>query len=360
VTLASGGKDRPLRRHIAWAWPGWARALPCVLAAAILVGCSSSSPSIEQLLTGAPPGVPGLSSGNMVIGHPVGDVDLEAMVQPGSEWVTAGPVHGRGPDAFTLSRAPVRGRPGVLYAAFLCPDTAGHPVTATFTWFNESVPMPCDPGPDAVRSAVAQCGSVPVCLGRGVSTFDVVNSAKTVMPQITVPRGASWELFTWLAPSSIQPGAGVSAGGAGLKRFTGYGLSFTYPRSWHSLTPDRVPGGDATTLAFQSTAPLRDTCPVTHDSQGATTGGYPCGRAPVAALPPDGVLVDWSMTGQADYGASVELGRTQTIAGHQAWLVSHSAASDDLLVGTPAGTTAGLADSPRAASPGPAGWWRPP
>jgi hypothetical protein len=324
--------------------PGWAHALLSVLAAAILAGCSGS-PSL-QYLTGAPAGVPGIDAGTTVIGHAVGDLDLEAMVPPGGEWVTDGPVHGSGPDSVTMSRAAAPGRHGVLHAVFLCLDTAGHPVTATFTWFNESGPMPCDPGLDTVNSSVAQCGSGSVCPGRDVFTFAVDNSAKTVMPRIEVPRGASWELFAWLAPSPVQPGAGVSEGGAGLKRFTGYGLSFTYPRSWDSLTPARAAGDDVTTLAFQSTVPLRDACPVTTDSQGNISGGYPCGLAPVAVLPPDGVLVDWSMTDQVTDDAPAELGRRQTVAGHQAWLASGPAASVDLLVGTPAGVTAGLADSP--------------
>jgi anti-sigma factor RsiW len=58
------------------------------------------------------------------------------------------------------------------------------------------------------------------------------------------------------------------------------------------------------------------------------------------------VLVDWSMTDQVTDDAPAELGRRQTVAGHQAWLASGPAASVDLLVGTPAGVTAGLADSP--------------
>lgn len=62
--------------------PGWAHA---VLAAAILAGCSGS-PSL-QYLTGAPAGVRGMDAGTTVIGHAVGDLDLEAMVPPG---VTAG------------------------------------------------------------------------------------------------------------------------------------------------------------------------------------------------------------------------------------------------------------------------------
>jgi hypothetical protein len=141
----------------------------------------------------------------------------------------------------------------VLHAVFLCLDTAGKPVTATYTWFDESGPMPCDPGPDTVNPSVAQCGTRDgsVCPGRAVNTFKFGNSATTVMPRIEIPRGASWELFAWLAPASSQPGAGVSPGGAGLARFTGYGLSFAYPRSWHSLTNTQQGDDNVTTLAFQ-------------------------------------------------------------------------------------------------------------
>jgi len=60
----------------------------------------------------------------------VGDFDLEAMAQPGSTWVTDGPVHGRGPATPAVSLAPIRGLAGTFNAVFLCLDnTAARPVT---------------------------------------------------------------------------------------------------------------------------------------------------------------------------------------------------------------------------------------
>jgi hypothetical protein len=169
----------------------------------------------------------------------------------------------------------------------------------------------------------------------------------TVMPRIEVPRGASWVLFAWLAPLSVQPGAGVSADGTGLRRFPGYGLSFTYPRSWHSQAPGQVDPTIATTLEFESTAPLRNACPVTSDSTG-TSGGYPCGSAPIAALPPEGVLVDWSIPDPSSPGGAPELGRPRTIAGYPGWLFSGPATANDLSVGSPANTLVGTIDSQQA------------
>jgi hypothetical protein len=187
-------------------------------------------------------------AGNTLIGHQVGDLDLEAMAQPGSEWLTDGPVHGSGPA--TVSLPPARGRDRMLHIAFLCLDTAG----------------------------------------RAVQTFEM-GSPVTVMPRIKVPRGASWVLFAWLAPLSIQPGAGVSADGSGLRQFTGYGLSFTYPRSWYSQAPDQVDPTLAETLEFESAVPLRDACPVTTDSTGTSGGGIP---AAAPRLPPSPRGAFWS------------------------------------------------------------------
>ena len=75
----------------------------------------------------------------------------------------------------------------MVHAVFLCLDTGATSIAADYRWFGEADVMFCAPGPD---SQVA------------VYTFDVDNSAKTVMPQIELPSGASWELFMWLTPSS--------------------------------------------------------------------------------------------------------------------------------------------------------------
>ena len=341
MTPASGARAKP-RRRIASRGQA-SQALLCVLAATALAGCASglSLPDIGPGPTGTSEAA-GPTIGTTVIAHPVGDLDLEAMAQPGSEWLTDGPVHGSGPSTVPLS--PARAPDRMLHIAFLCLDTAGRPVAASYTWQAEGeiggVPysesfgtMQCDPGPDTENTANCPGGG---CVGRAVQTFEI-GSPVAVMPRIEVPRGASWVVFAWLAPLSVQPGAGVSADGTRLRRFTGYGLSFTFPRSWYSQAPDQVDPTIATTLEFESTAPLRNACPVTTDSSG-TSGGYPCGSAPIAALPPDGVLADWSTPDQTTSGGVPELGRPRTIAGYPGWLFSGPAAANDLSVGSAANT----------------------
>jgi len=352
MTPASGAGDKPGRRSAPRGRAKRsARALLCVLAATVLASCASglSLSDIEALPTGTS-GAAGPGTGDTLIAHPVGDLDLEGMAQPGSEWLTDGPVHGSGPS--TVSLPPARGRDRTLHIAFLCLDTAGRPVAASYNWpatgeigglpfYGTSGTMQCDRGPDTAETVNCQTTDGP-CVGRTVQTFEM-GSPVTVMPRIEVPRGASWVLFAWLAPLSVHPAAGVSADGTGLRRFTGYGLSFTFPRSWVSQAPDQVDPTDATTLEFESTAPLRNACPVTTDSSG-TSGGYPCGSTPIAALPPEGVLVDWSGPDQTTPGGVPESGRPRTIAGYPGWLFSGPATANDLSVGSPANTIVGTVD----------------
>jgi hypothetical protein len=199
MTSVSEGTIRSLRRPGTGAWPGRASALLCLLVTAALAGCSSPSiPPIEQLVNGTPPpGEPRLSTGLVTIGHPVDDLDLEAMVPPGGTWVTNGVLDGVGPYSFTPSLAPVRGRPGEVHVAFLCLDNPGSSIGADYDWFGQTSVLFCDSGPQT----------------RSVFTFDLDNSAKTVLPQIELPAGATWQLIAWLAPPSHQPAVGTSAGG---------------------------------------------------------------------------------------------------------------------------------------------------
>jgi hypothetical protein len=268
------------------------------------------------------------------------------MAQPGSEWLTNGPVHGSGPS--TVSLPPAHGLDRTLHIAFLCLDTAGRPVAASYTWpgtgeigglpySGTSGTMQCDPGPDTAETANCQTSNGP-CVGRTVQTFET-GSPVTVMPRIEVPRGASWVLFAWLAPLSAPPGAGVSADGTGLRRFTGYGLSFTYPRSWYSQAPGQVDPTAATTLAFESTAPLRDACPVTTDSSG--TSGVSLRQRPDCRPPAgrrSGRLVG---TRPDDPWRCPGIGRPRTIAGYPGWLFSGLAAANNLSAGSPANTLVG-------------------
>ena len=100
----------------------WARALLCVLTATALAGCGSglSLPDISALATGTSGG-DGPATGNTLITHPVDDLDLEAMAQPGSEWLTDGAEHGNGPSTVSPPPAPAPDR--TLHVAFLCLDT---------------------------------------------------------------------------------------------------------------------------------------------------------------------------------------------------------------------------------------------
>jgi len=159
------------------------------------------------------------------------------------------------------------------------------------------------------------------------------------MPGVTISAGASWTLFAWLAPSSTPPGAGVTADNSRLSQFTGYGLSFTYPKSWHSLATPQSPTSDPISVAFEGTAPLPDPCPVRTNSDGGS-GGFPCGSPPVITLAPDGVLVYWSMTDDQEIdGGDTSAGQPRELAGRTAWLFSGPASAINLEVSESADTT---------------------
>jgi hypothetical protein len=307
--------------------------------AAVLTGCGSTPISPSSLSSGS--GIPGLNStldsGSGPIAFPVNDLNLEAMVPPDGKWITAGPLHGAGPGVPAVSLARVRGLHGTVNAVFMCHVTGRHPVTAEYTDDNDSGPLPCDPSLNTVNTATEQCSGYP-CPGQSVFSFEFPNTASAVMPRFTISAGTSWVLFAWLAPPSTPPGAGVAADHAGLSQFAGYGLSFTYPGSWHSLAPTQAIDTDATALAFEGTAPMRDPCPVTTNS-GGSSGGFPCSSAPVATLAPGGVLVYWSMTDDQDQdGGATYIGNPRKIAGRPGWLFSGPPSASYLELSAPADT----------------------
>jgi hypothetical protein len=291
---------------------------------------------------GADPGVFDGSSGGMEVAGPVTDLVLQTLVPPGSVELTAGPVHGTGParpGAVLMARA--QGRRGVLHVVFLC-EKAGRQVSGGYTWYDTSSDLPCDPGPDTMSLAVGSCGGV-ACHWRNAFIFSVADAGATMPPSITVPAGASWTMLAWLAPSAVLPSSGVTAAGAGLARFTGYGLDFTYPRGWSSLVPEQFPDGDNphAAMVFEGSVRMTDPCPLTTDNSGDTTGGFPCGRAPVRALAPGGVLVAWSTTLVAGFSGGSIPGKPATIGGQPAWLYSGPASATDLGVDDPPGVPAG-------------------
>jgi hypothetical protein len=256
------------------------------------------------------------------------------MVPPGGVAVTATPLRGSSPSAppdLPLGRFTKFG--GTLNLVFLCQDIRGAPASVGNAWYNSKGPLPCDLGPDTESLAVCWYGSSgpdghrTPCTGRNMFTFAVPNTRRAVMPRFRVPAtGVSWMIFAWISPGRTSAASGVATAGRGLARFTGYGLSFSYPRSWHSLVPRGVPGGPPEMIVFEGTDPLRDSCPVSTWTGGGSSGGYPCGRAPVTTLPPGGVLVSWSTAGRAVAGRLPgELGTSQTIAGRPASVFSGSA-----------------------------------
>jgi hypothetical protein len=216
---------------------------------------------------------------------------------------------------------------GTLNVVFLCDSTVpGKPATVGNTWYNSFGPLHCDPNPDQVSPANSKCrlpgGPVVICAGQTWFTFSVPNTAKALMPHFTIPAvGVAWTLFGWVQPTRPPSGAGVTVAGARIARFSGWDMSFRYPRSWHSFVPPWQPGVDwPTALAFESTEPMRNSCPFRTDSNGVGSGGFPCGLAPVRKIRPGGVLISWSTTGPDANSVSQAPGRPVTIAGHEAML----------------------------------------
>lgn len=285
--------------------------------------------------------LPSGSSGSQYLPGPVSDIELQTLVPPGSVELTTGPVHGVGPARpAPVPVARVRGHRGVLHVLFLCED-AVRQVRARYTWYDSYSDLPCDPGPNTISLAVGWCSGHKPCQGRNAFTFDMPEAGAALPPGFTVPAGASWAMLAWIDPPAALPGAGVSAAGAGLARFTGYGLDFSYPRRWGSLVPAQVPGDDpGGVLVFEGSARMHDPCPLTKDRSGVTTAG-PCGRAPVRALAPGGVLVAWSTTNLDGVAGGHTLGRPVMIGGRQGRLFSGPASAVGLAVAAGPGAPAG-------------------
>lgn len=315
----------PVRMHRS-RFPGLLLGLLLTVA---LAGCGGAGAGAAESWPGGP--FPG-SSGSMDMPGPVSDLELQTLVPPGSIELTAGPVHGTGPAGpGPVSMARVRGHRGVLHAVFLCQD-AGHQVRARYTWYNSYSDLPCDPGPDTMSTAVGNCSGA-ACPFRNAFIFALNDAGDAVPPNFTVPAGASWTMLAWLAPPAVLPGTGVSAAGAGLSRFAGYGLDFTYPRSWGSLVPAQLSGDQPlAALVFEGSARMHDSCPLTTVGP-QTSGGFPCGRAPVGALAPGGVLVAWSTTIPNSAAGGSMPGNPVTIAGRPGGLISGPASEIGLMVG---------------------------
>jgi hypothetical protein len=333
---------------------GAIRALPVVALVVAMFGCTASGNPLRTVgsvpissASGAPAAFspqnePDWVEGQGSVPHPVTDLNLEQLVPPGGVAVTAAPIHGSSPSSppdLALGRFSHLG--GTFSVVFLCAGANAAQVDST--WYSSTGPLPCDPGTDLESRSVAQCqgpgatGPLQQCSGRNWFTFTVPNTALAVMPQFQVPAtGVSWTLFAWIAPPSTSATSGVTAGSGRLAGFGGYGLSFSYPRSWHSLVPRQQPGDNLPqTLVFESTAPLRDSCPVSTPAGGGSFGGFPCGRAPVSMLPAGGLLVTWATTGVGIADVTRAPGTPGTLAGQPARVFSGSARSAPLSVADP-------------------------
>ena len=316
---------------------------PMLALLAVLAGTlTACSPGGAGAGPGLPvPGVPDYVTGVGGPLHPVSDLNLLQMVPPGGRAVTPAPLHGVSPAAPpAVPVASFRHLGGTLNVAFLCESTVpGKSTTVGNTWYNSFGPLHCDPGPDQQTLANSKCrlpgGTVGHCPGRTWFTFSVPNTAKALMPHFTVPAvGVAWTLFAWVQPARPPPGAGVTVARAGIASFSGWGMSFSYPRSWHSFVPPWQRGIDwPTALAFESTEPMRNSCPFRTGSYGVVSGGFPCGQAPVRTIRPGGTLVSWATTGAGINNISQAPGRPVTIAGHEARLLSGRAEASAQAVG---------------------------
>lgn len=302
---------------------------------------------------GLPPSpVVDTTSGGGAIAVPVSDLDLLAMAPPGATPLTPGPLHGTTPQQPPRpSLAGIAGLDGTVNIRFLCQDTRQQQAGFSWTWYDNSSSGACDHGADTASSPSLTC-PVPC---RDLNTISAPAPEITVMPRLRMSGPASWTVYAWFSPSAPGPQAGVTAAGSRLNRFSGDGLDFRYPRSWRALVPDYpdtlVRPGSA--LVFESDEPLTDSCPartrITGGGGRETSGGFPCGRAPVRVLRPDGALVTWSTSDDtAGSRALSPSGRRERIGGEPAWVFSGpaSARTADLGIGAAPGTRHGGTSGP--------------
>lgn len=99
---------------------------------------------------------------------------------------------------------------------------------------------------------------------------------------------------------------------------------------------------------FESNEPLTDSCPVRTRNTGGgnseSSGGFPCARAPVRHLRPDGILVTWSTSDDAPGSRALSpAGHRERIGAEPAWVYSGPASgrTADLGIGAGPGTRHG-------------------
>jgi hypothetical protein len=110
---------------------------------------------------------------------------------------------------------------------------------------------------------------------------------------------------------SAGPALAAGATGAATKTFSGTGVAFRYPATWHASPPAwRWASSFFVLVTYLSTDKLHDPC--------ARTASSTTCSSPLAVLPPGGVLVTWTRGRMPLWSLAKQPGRATTIAGHAA------------------------------------------
>jgi len=297
-------------------WHAWL--LPLALAA-LMASCSSQ----RALVLGPQSPVGDLSFGVRTVGHPVGELDLEAMLPPGGAALMSAPLSGTGPvpqGYGSLGR--LAGKGGTITVAFVCDgvNSSGFPILGWAVWHGPGgaqTSVTCNPTPDRVGGCAGG-----VCVGQNVNLMRLPNGPGAFLPAFKINPVASWSLFAWLDPKVQPETAGVTRARRGLSHFMGYGMALDYPAAWRSLAPPYSFWGldHPTASLYLSTVPLREPCKITVEKNGSTRRG-PC-HTPISSLPPGGVFITWTNTGTGGDQMSGQPGRKTFLAGQPARVVS--------------------------------------
>jgi hypothetical protein len=111
-----------------------------------------------------------------------------------------------------------------------------------------------------------------------------------------------------LAALAGSPGP-AGAAGAAARTFSGSGVAFRYPASWHASPPAwRWASSFSVLVTYLSTGALHDPCARTPSSTTCSS--------PLAVLAPRGILVTWTRGSPPSWSLAKQPGRATTLAGH--------------------------------------------
>jgi hypothetical protein len=96
-------------------------------------------------------------------------------------------------------------------------------------------------------------------------------------------------LAAWSTLSVVLVAAGCGSGGSTLRRFSGDGVSFAYPPTWHAHAYE-VPSSFSTSIVDLSSQTLHQPCITRHGTANTTITCH----QPVARLQPGSMLASWS------------------------------------------------------------------